>query len=240
MCIRARGGTGWWPGQRVRVHGLLAPPDRPDLTVAVLRVRGEPEVLAAPSALQRGAERLRSGLRQAAAKVLDPEPAGLLPALVVGDTSAMVPAVEDEFRAAGLTHLTAVSGANVAIVCGAVLGLARLARAGPRTAAALAGLALIGFVVLCRPSPSVLRAAVMGGVTLLALVLGRRRSAVPALEAAVAKNPQVARFQFHLGMAYLAAGQPAQAHSSLQAALQSGLSGEEARSAQDALQKTGS
>ncbi|HVI10630.1 MAG TPA: tetratricopeptide repeat protein [Candidatus Binatia bacterium] len=68
---------------------------------------------------------------------------------------------------------------------------------------------------------------------------GLYRSAVPALEAAVAKNPQ-AKFQYHLGMAYLAAGQAAQAHSSLQAALQSGLSGEEARSAQDALQKAGS
>ena len=69
---------------------------------------------------------------------------------------------------------------------------------------------------------------------------GLFRSAVPVLEAAVSKNPQVARFQFHLGMAYLAAGQPAQAHTSLQAALQSGLSGEDARSAQEALQKTGS
>jgi competence protein ComEC len=78
-----------------------------------------------------------------------------------------------------------VSGANVAILCGAVLGLARLARAGPRTAAILAGLVLVGFVVVCRPSPSVLRAAAMGTVTLLALVLGRRRSAVPALCAAV-------------------------------------------------------
>jgi competence protein ComEC len=37
----------------------------------------------------------------------------LLPALVVGDASAMVPAVREEFRAAGLTHLTAVSGTNV-------------------------------------------------------------------------------------------------------------------------------
>ena len=52
--------------------------------------------------------------------------------------------------------------------------------------------------------------------------------------------PQAAKFQFHLGMAYLAAGQPAQAHTSLQAALQSGLAGEDARSAQEALQKTGS
>ncbi|MFN2497161.1 MAG: ComEC/Rec2 family competence protein, partial [Pseudonocardiaceae bacterium] len=181
----AAGWTGLLPGQRVRASGLLAVPERSDLTVAVLRVRGEPEVLGAPTPIQRGAERLRSGLRQAAADTLDPEPAGLLPALVVGDTSTMVPAVKDEFRAAGLTHLTAVSGTNVTIVCGAVLLLARLARAGPRTAAVLAGVALAGFVVLCRPSPSVLRAAVMGGVVLLALVLGRRRSAVPALCAAI-------------------------------------------------------
>jgi tetratricopeptide (TPR) repeat protein len=69
---------------------------------------------------------------------------------------------------------------------------------------------------------------------------GLYRTAVPVLEAAVAKNPQVAKFQFHLGMAYLAAGQPAQAHSSLQTALQSGLSGDDAHSAQEALQKTGS
>jgi Tfp pilus assembly protein PilF len=56
----------------------------------------------------------------------------------------------------------------------------------------------------------------------------------------VAKSPQNAEFHFHLGMAYLAAGQSAQAHTSLQTALQSGLSGEDARSAQEALRKTGS
>jgi competence protein ComEC len=180
----AQGWTGLLPGQRVRTTGLLALPDRSDLTVAVLRVRGGLDVLSAPTAVQQIAERLRSGLRLAAG-VLDPEPAGLLPALVEGDTSGMVPTVEADFRAAGLTHLIAVSGTNVAILCGVVLGLARLARLGPRTAVVLAGLVLVGFVVLCRPSPSVLRAAVMGAVTLLALVLGRRRSAVPALCAAV-------------------------------------------------------
>jgi competence protein ComEC len=184
LLVPAQGWTGLLPGQRVRATGLLTVPNRSDLTVAVLRVRGQPELLAAPTAVQRVAERLRSGLRVAAG-VLDPEPAGLLPALVVGDTSTMVPTVEEEFRAAGLAHLTAVSGANVAILCGAVLGLARLARAGPRTAAILAGVVLVGFVVLCRPSPSVLRAAAMGAVTLLALMLGRRRSAVPALCGAV-------------------------------------------------------
>jgi competence protein ComEC len=176
--------TGLLPGQRVRATGVLAIPNRPDLTVAVLRVRAAPEVLSAPTATQRVAERLRSGLRLAAG-VLDPEPAGLLPALVVGDTSAMVPAVQADFRIAGLAHLIAVSGTNVAIICGVVLGLARLARLGPRSAVVLAGAVLVGFVVLCRPSPSVLRAAAMGAVALLALMLGRRRSAVPALCAAV-------------------------------------------------------
>jgi competence protein ComEC len=180
----AQGWVGLLPGQRVRATGLLAASERSDLTVALLRVRGGLEVLSAPSAVQRVAERLRSGLRQAAG-VLNPEPAGLLPALVVGDTSAMVPTVDAEFRVAGLTHLIAVSGENVAILCGTVLGLARLARLGPRSAVLVAGLALVGFVVLCRPSPSVLRAAVMGAVMLLALMLGRRRSALPALCAAV-------------------------------------------------------
>jgi tetratricopeptide (TPR) repeat protein len=69
---------------------------------------------------------------------------------------------------------------------------------------------------------------------------GLYRTAVQILEPVVARNPQAAKFQFHLGMAYLAAGQPTQAHTSLQTALQSGLSGEDARSAQEALQKTGS
>jgi competence protein ComEC len=180
----AQGWTGLLPGQRVRATGLLAASDRSDLTVAVLRVRGGAEVLSAPTAVQRVAERLRSGLRRTAG-VLDPESAGLLPALVVGDTSAMVPTVDAEFRVAGLTHLIAVSGENVAILCGAVLGLARLVRLGPRTAVMVTGLVLVGFVVLCRPSPSVLRAAVMGAVMLLALVLGRHRSAIPALCTAI-------------------------------------------------------
>jgi competence protein ComEC len=180
----AKGWAGLLPGQRVRASGVLATPDRPDLTVAVLRVRAVPEVLSTPTTTQRAAERLRSGLRLAA-RTLDPEPAGLLPALVVGDTSALVPAVQADFRTAGLAHLIAVSGTNVAIICGAVLGLARLGRLGPRSAVVLAGAVLVGYVVLCRPSPSVLRAAVMGAVALLALALGRRRSAVPALCAAV-------------------------------------------------------
>src|SRR5205085_423404 len=74
-----------------------------------------------------------------------------------------------------------LSGANCAVVVGAVLLLLRFARAGPRTAAAVAVVALGGFVLLARPSPSVLRAAVMGAVALAGLASGRSHAAVPAL-----------------------------------------------------------
>ena len=49
----------------------------------------------------------------------------------------------------------------------------------------LAAFALLGFVVVVQPSASVLRAAVMGAVTLLAVVSHRRRQAIPALAATV-------------------------------------------------------
>ena len=76
-----------------------------------------------------------------------------------------------------------MSGANVTIVCGAVLLAAGVV--GPRAAVGLAALALLAFVVVVQPSASVLRAAVMGAITLLAIVTHRRRQAIPALSATV-------------------------------------------------------
>ena len=143
-----------------------------------------PAAVGEPPSLQLAAGGLRDGLRRAC-EPLPPEPGGLLPGLVVGDTSRLDPALAEDFRATGLTHLTAVSGANCAIVIGMVLLVARLCRAGPRLTAVLCGAALVGFVILVRPSPSVLRAAAMGGLALIALAAGRPRAAVPALAAAV-------------------------------------------------------
>jgi competence protein ComEC len=171
------------PGQRVRAEGRLAPPSATDLTAAVLSARGPPRLLGTLPWYERAAGALRAGLQQACAG-LPPDRGGLLPGLVVGDTSRLDPVVEETFRDTGMTHLLAVSGSNCAIVVGAVLALLRLLRAGPRTCAAVSGLALVGFVILVRPSPSVLRAATMGAVALLALAVGRPRAALPALAAA--------------------------------------------------------
>ncbi|WP_264061255.1 ComEC/Rec2 family competence protein, partial [Mycolicibacterium psychrotolerans] len=133
--------------------------------------------------IHRAAHHVRAEFADAVRLVLPAGQAALLPALVLGDTSAVPAQVTREFRVAGLTHLTAVSGANVTIVCGAVLLTAALI--GPRAAVVLAALTLAGFVVVVQPSASVLRAAVMGAITLLAVLTHRRRQALPALAAAV-------------------------------------------------------
>ncbi|MET7964488.1 ComEC/Rec2 family competence protein [Micromonospora zamorensis] len=175
---------GLLPGQRLTADGRLGVPRGGDLTAAVLSTDGPPERHGASSWAQRAAGTLRAGLQRACAPLPD-DPGGLLPGLVVGDTSRLPPAVEEDFRATGMTHLNAVSGSNVAIVVGAVLLLARWARAGPWLAAGLCGVALVGFVILVRPSPSVVRAATMGAIGLAALAAGRPRAALPALAAAV-------------------------------------------------------
>ncbi|MEU6035388.1 ComEC/Rec2 family competence protein [Actinomadura sp. NPDC047616] len=175
---------GLLPSQRVRFTGRFAPPRRVELLAAVVVVRGPPTVLSPASTVQRAAEHVRARLRLAVAR-LPPDQRGVLPGMVVGDTSRLDPRLAEDFRTAGLTHLLVVSGANLAIVIGAVLGLCRLAGLGRRRAPFIAALAVPVFVVVARPEPSVLRATVMGLIGLLAMFTGRRRQGLPALCAAV-------------------------------------------------------
>ncbi len=141
-------------------------------------------VTAPPGPLLRAVERVRSGLRDAVS-ARAPEPRALVPALVLGDTSAMTPELTADFRTTGLTHLTAVSGANLTLLLAFLLGLARWL--GVR-GWWLRGLGLFGvaiFVALCRTEPSVLRAAAMGLVALAALGAGGGRRGIRQLSAAM-------------------------------------------------------
>ncbi|WP_308287070.1 ComEC/Rec2 family competence protein [Actinomadura parmotrematis] len=172
------------PSERVRLFGRVEKPHRGELLAAVVLVRGPPAVLSGPSRLQRAAEGVRARLR-AAVEHLPAAQRGVLPGMVVGDTSRLDPEIAEEFRTAGLTHLLVVSGANLAIVTGAVLGLCRLAGLGRRRAPPVAACAVLVFVLIVRPEPSVLRATVMGMIGLLAYFSGRPRQGVPMLSAAV-------------------------------------------------------
>jgi competence protein ComEC len=211
------------PSTRLRARVQLSPPKAGESAyAAVARVTGEGplDVVARPSALQRAAGGLRAGLRGATER-LPGDARALLPGLVVGDTSRMTPALDDAFRTTDLAHLTAVSGSNLSLMLLLFVGPPGLAgRAERRGAAARLGLPLrvtallggvltVAFVVVCRPDPSVLRAAACGFVTLLAIGTGRRRSLVPALAASVLLlvlyDPWLAR-EYGFALSVLATG----------------------------------
>lgn len=200
---RLPGGRSPWlsllPSTRLRVAARLAPAlSDGDRIAAVLRVRGSapPQVVGPPSGPQRFAGRLREGLRQAT-DGLEVDARALLPGLVVGDTSRVTPELDDAFKATDLTHLLAVSGGNFTILLALFVGPPGLAQRAERrglaprlgiplrATALLGGVVTLGFVIVCRPDPSVLRAAACGSIALLALATGRRRSLVPALATAV-------------------------------------------------------
>ncbi|WP_020577328.1 ComEC/Rec2 family competence protein [Actinopolymorpha alba] len=172
------------PGARMRAVARLAATGRGDRAAAVLAVRSPPVELERPGRLDRGASRLRAGLRAAVAG-LPPNERGLVPALVVGDVSRLPEKLVDDFRTAGLSHLTAVSGTNFTILLAFVLGAARWLGVRSWGLPVLGAVCALGFVLLARPEPSVLRAAAMGLVGLAGLATGSRRHGIPALALAV-------------------------------------------------------
>ncbi|KAA0235973.1 MAG: hypothetical protein JJLCMIEE_00622 [Acidimicrobiales bacterium] len=178
---------GMLAGEVVEIEGS-AGPLRPEQTWLVTRhVVGEIEVTQARSAGAGGlAERLANRLRRllvSGAESLDPDTQSLFTGLVVGDDRFQSAATAASFRAAGLTHLLAVSGQNVAFVLAVTRPLLLRLPLRARWATALAVLAF--FALITRFEPSVLRATVMAGLATTASLLGRPASSVRLLALAV-------------------------------------------------------
>ncbi|WP_239063028.1 ComEC/Rec2 family competence protein [Streptomyces sp. SID13031] len=172
-------------GQHVEATGRLQPVDKGSDVAAMLSSRVAPQVLDEPAWWLRAAERVRAGLRQAVAG--EPEAVrGLVPALVMGDESGLPSELAEDFQTTGLTHLSAVSGTNLTLLLAFVLPLARLIGVRARGLTVVGLVMVVVFVVLARPQPSVLRAAVMGLVALAAMTGGGgTRRAARSLSVAV-------------------------------------------------------
>ncbi|TQJ41044.1 competence protein ComEC [Arthrobacter sp. SLBN-112] len=181
MLVRTRarltvmGGQGWdgvVPGQTLRASGKLRPAEPGEQEAGTLAASTAPLKATGGSPLEGSARELRGRFISASA-FLAPDARGLLPGMVTGDTSVLDEGLDNAMKAVGMTHLTAVSGANCSLVLGSLLLLCRRFRLprAPAAAAALSGLAL--FVVLVGPDASVLRAALMGAIGVASLASGR-------------------------------------------------------------------
>ncbi|MEV5003692.1 ComEC/Rec2 family competence protein [Nocardioides sp. LML1-1-1.1] len=170
-------------GEVVRAQGRLARADGDDVAAVLLASRA-PVRIRGPDPWWRASGALRASIRTAVAD-RPPDQAGLVPALVDGDESALPQDLEADFRTTGLTHLTAVSGTNLTLVVGALLLLARAAGVRGRWLALVGAVGIAGFVLLARTEPSVLRAAAMGTVGLFAFGPDGRRRGLRALGVAL-------------------------------------------------------
>lgn len=150
-----------------------------------VRPLGTVSVSRPPGRVLRSTSVLRDRLRSAAVAGLPPDHAALLTGLVTGDGRGRSSDLDDLLTRAGLRHLVVVSGRHTALFLAGVLGIAVLCRASFRTARLAALAALTWFVVLVRWQPSVLRAATVAAVILVADLLGRDRDHVHLLAMAV-------------------------------------------------------
>ncbi|MFE4195118.1 ComEC/Rec2 family competence protein [Paenarthrobacter sp. NPDC056912] len=170
------GGDGWQhvrPGQRIRTTGALKEVRVGQSHAALLSAASPPVITGEGYDVRQTATHLRKQFLSAAAW-LPPDAAGLLPGMVTGDTSALPESLETDMKTTGMTHLTAVSGANCSLILGGFILLARCLRLPRPAAAVFAACGLSAFVLMVGPDPSVLRAAVMGAVGLTALAGGLR------------------------------------------------------------------
>jgi competence protein ComEC len=154
-------------GATVRVSGHLDTASGSDVS-AVLSASTSPEIRAGPDPWWRASARVRAAIRASVSR-LPPDRRALVPALVDGDESGLDPALADDFRTTGLTHLLAVSGTNLTLVVGFALVLARWCRVRGRWLYVVGAAGIVGFVLLARAEPSVLRAAAMGSVALVGM-----------------------------------------------------------------------
>lgn len=196
-------------GARVAVTGSVVRGDPGDDVAYLVFADDEARMLSPPGGVLAWGDDLRSRFARLAAD-LPGDGGDLLPGLAIGDTGGVTADLSADMKTSSLSHLTAVSGANCAVVVGLVLALGRALGLGRRSRLALAALALGGFVVLVTPEPSVLRAATMAAVVLLADARGARAQGVPALCVAVvvllAIDPWLSRdYGFALSVAATAA-----------------------------------
>jgi competence protein ComEC len=163
---------------------------------ATLITDDAPRVLSSAGKLAEFLTHIREEFRHQAAK-FNSDAGALVPGMILGDTTLQSSSFATQMRRSGLSHLTAVSGANFAIVSALVLWVSKLVFRRLIVQLITTGGFLVLFLLLVRPSPSVLRAGVMAAVILLARATGNKRNAASALAAAITVLLLLDPFQSH-------------------------------------------
>jgi len=167
-------------GSEAQVVGQLQRGENGDQQAWVLFVSESPEEWAPPGSFLLATDQLRASFLERSL-LRDGDAGGLLPGLAIGDTSAVDDSLVDAMRRTSLSHLVAVSGANCAIIVALVVAVVALFGGGLWVRMVAGIVALVGFVILVTPEPSITRAAVMASIVLIFLASSRPVRGIPVL-----------------------------------------------------------
>ncbi|MGB0757018.1 MAG: ComEC/Rec2 family competence protein [Patescibacteria group bacterium] len=103
----------------------------------------------------------------------------LLNGILLGEQDRIDPHIADIFRRTGISHIVALSGFNITIIAVFFLRAAPYLYIGRKSAIALTVVAIFLFTILTGASASIVRAAIMGSLTVMAYVIGRPQSVIP-------------------------------------------------------------
>ncbi len=178
------------PGDRIVVRGRLQgpPADAPGFA-GFLESRGAAgtlkghalELASSGTGFTPAVERLRWGVDSALSRAVPEPEAGLASGILIGLRERVSREVADDFTTTGITHVVAISGWNIALVAGIATALLRATGLRRRARSTIVLAAIVAYTVFAGAEASVIRAAVMGGVVLIARETGRPSGAAIAL-----------------------------------------------------------
>jgi competence protein ComEC len=190
----------WRAGRRVRLPVQLRRPSRyldpgvPDHERALAqrgtKLVGTVKSGALIEVLQRGswASEILSALRASSRRAIgdavgrwSPQSAAIVAAIVLGDRAGLSNDIERRLQEAGTYHVIAISGGNIAILAGLLLGAFRTVGWLGRTAMMAAIASLVAYAALVEGGASVDRATMMAVVYLGARALDHRSPPLNAL-----------------------------------------------------------
>ena len=182
-------------GDEIEVYGrLTTPSDFDDFSYRAYLARQGVHSLVRYSVIQllerdRGSPmwrllyRLKRHTHDIIAAILPEPEAALLTGILLGSDQGIPSSLMDRFRATGTAHIIAISGFNITIISASLVRLfTRFLQRYLALAAAIGAIAL--YSILVGTDPPVVRAAILGGLSALALIVGRKSHALTSLLAA--------------------------------------------------------
>jgi competence protein ComEC len=204
--VRSSGMTGWRYGDELLLHGPLDTPSESEEFSyrAYLSRQGVYAYMESENAEHTGSgrgSRFKAALYRFKTHALDriyrlwPDPeASLLAGILLGVESGIPKAVEKAFQDTGTAHIIAISGFNISLIA-ALFAVLFSRLLGRYKGAVAAGLGIAAYTLLVGADAAVVRAAIMGGLSLFARQVGRRQDGLTSLAGVAAVmalcNPQI-------------------------------------------------